>query len=79
MIPIEDISGLDFSELDAMKLDGLLSGNRIIGAEPINYPATDGVIIYARDSQKREAAFLIEIDPESGEFSIKFSRLPQRH
>lgn len=25
MIPIEDISGLDFVELDGMKLDGLLS------------------------------------------------------
>jgi len=44
VIPIEDISGLDFVELDGMKLDGLLSRARITGAEPIDYPATDGVI-----------------------------------
>ena len=76
MIPIEDISGLDFAELDGMKLDELLSRARITGAEPINYPLTDGIILYIQDPQKRRAALLIEQDPEEDRFSVKIARLP---
>ena len=76
MIPIEDISGLDFVELDGMKLDGLLSRARITGAEPIDYPATDGAILYIQDPQKRRAALVIEADPAEDRFTIKIARLP---
>lgn len=76
MIPIEDISELDFVELDGKKLDGLLSRARITGAETIGYPVTDGVILYIQDPQKRRAALAIEADPEEDHFTIKIARLP---
>lgn len=45
-------------------MDSLLEGNKIIGCEPINYPATDGVIIYLEDSAGKIRVLTIETTEE---------------
>ena len=53
MIPIDDntYNNLIWEDVDGQSLDSLLQGLQIIGAEPIDYPLTDGVVIYAKDTR----------------------------
>lgn len=76
MIPMVDLRELDFAELDGKKLNVLLNRARITGAEPIDYPVTDGVVLYIQDPQKRKAVLVIEQDPTEDRFSVKIARLP---
>lgn len=48
MIPERDYTGLRYDGIDGADLDNLLSGMEITGAEPIDYPLTDGVVLYLR-------------------------------
>ena len=38
--------GLAYEKINAGRLNGLLSGCQIVGAEPVDYPATDGITLY---------------------------------
>lgn len=53
MIPIDDntYNNLMWENVDGQSLDSLLQGLQIMGAEPIDYPLTDGVIIYAKNTR----------------------------
>lgn len=44
-----EIDERSIPEINALKLDELVSGMRIIGAEPISYPATEGFFLYCQD------------------------------
>ena len=70
MIPSADIESLSFTKLDGEALDDLLSGSQITGAEPIDYPLTDGVLLYLKTPDGRDAVLLIEQDPAGDSFNI---------
>lgn len=78
MIPSADIESLSFTELDGEKLDGLLSGSMITGAEPIDYPLTDGVILYLKTADGRDAVLIVEQDPAGEHFNIAGAGLASR-
>ena len=60
MIPDVAIERLDFQKLDAEQLDDLLTGCTITGAEPVDYPVTDGFLLYLIDKTGRR--FVLSID-----------------
>jgi len=79
MIPAEDIGGLIWSNIDGAKLDELLSGCKICGSEPIDYPNTDGVLIYIKDKKGDMAVLEIGEDPdEENSFYMRIAKLPER-
>lgn len=57
--------------VDAQQLDDLTRGALILGAEPVDYPLTDGLIIYLQKPAGGITALLIETetaaDPEAEE------------
>ena len=68
MIPIDDntYNNLIWEDVDGQNLDSLLQGLQIIGAEPIDYPLTDGVVIYAKDTRTDKLIIIdIGVDPFS--------------
>lgn len=67
MIPIDDntYNNLIWEDVDGQSLDSLLQDLQIMGAEPIDYPLTDGVVIYAKDTRTDK---LIIIDIGVGPF-----------
>ena len=78
MIPIDYIfDSIEWEPLDGAELDKLLTGCTVTGAEPIDYPATDGVVIYLRDSTGKALALEVESDPyERDGFFISKGGLP---
>lgn len=72
MIPIDDntYNNLMWENVDGQSLDSLLQGLQIMGAEPIDYPLTDGVIIYAKNTRTDKLIIInIGADPLSPEES----------
>lgn len=61
-------NSLKWSEVDGKELDKIIEGATIVGAEPTDYPSTDGIIIYI----KTEQGELIALD--IGEEFIKSPR-----
>lgn len=51
-------NSLKWSEVDGKELDKIIEGATIVGAEPTDYPLTDGITIYI----KNRAGELITID-----------------
>ena len=51
-LPTEDeaYNNLEYSPVDGEALDALIEGMEVIGAEPTDYPLTDGITIYLRAS-----------------------------
>ena len=72
MVPDVAIERLDFQKLDAEQLDDLLTGCTITGAEPVDYPVTDGFLLYLIDKTGRR--FVLSIyradDEDCQEFTI---------
>ena len=59
-----------------------IAGSTITGAEPIDYPLTDGLIIYLIGKSGRQLALEIGADPdtdptEGNPFYINFAEIPQ--
>lgn len=75
MIPIDDntYNNLIWEDVDGQSLDSLLQGLQIVGAEPIDYPLTDGVVIYAKDTRTDK---LIIIDIGADPFPPEESENP---
>lgn len=68
MIPIDDntYNNLIWEDVDGQSLDSLLQDLQIMGAEPIDYPLTDGVVIYAKDTRTDKLIIIdIGVDPFS--------------
>lgn len=55
-------------------LDSLVNGCVIVGAEPIDYPLTDGAIIYLKEKSGAVLALELGAGPDNGEFYIKLAR-----
>lgn len=81
MIPIDDntYNNLIWEDVDGRSLDSLLQDLQIMGAEPIDYPLTDGVVIYAKDT-RTDKLIIIDIgvdlfppDESANPFYIKIS------
>ena len=72
MIPVNDevFNSLCWEAVDGLELDGVISGLTVIGAEPIDYPLTDGITLYAKDSTGKLLVFDIGVDPCSEEPSF---------
>jgi len=54
----EAFNALEWRDIDGEKIDDALTGATVIGTEPIDYPQTDGLIIYLRGQSG--AAFALE-------------------
>lgn len=72
MIPLTDRASnmLSWEPVDGKQLDRLTEGLTVVGAEPINYPSTDGAILYLKDSKGDLLALEIGADiynTETGE------------
>lgn len=81
MIPLTDkaINNMRWKPVDGKKIDKLLEGLTVIGAEPIDYPDTDGITIYFRDRDGSILALetgidLIDTEPEDNPFYATISR-----
>ena len=76
VISDKDFNSLIWNTIDGEKLNELLSGCIICGAEPIDYPLTDGAIIYLRDASGEYAALELRQEPEEQSFYIQFAKIP---
>ena len=59
----ERLAQANWKAIDGKDLQTLMEGKKIIGAEPIDYPLTDGVILYLTGDDKELTAVEIGIDP----------------
>lgn len=59
-IEADVFDNLEWENIDGMELDKMIEGLTVIGAEPVDYPATDGVIIYLQGKNKHIIAIEIE-------------------
>lgn len=66
MIPLEEIefNNLDWQEVEPAELDNLISNYTVMGAEPISYPLTQGVILYLKAAELPAMAIEIISDYE---------------
>ncbi len=62
----DKFNSLEWEQIDAAenKLDAVLKDCRILGAEPINYPVTDGIIIYMESKSGDRLALEIGNDTD---------------
>ncbi len=60
-----DFDTLEWEPIGAKALVRAIEGGTITGAEPIDYPLTDGLIIYLTDRSGRQLALDIGADPMS--------------
>ncbi len=71
------IERLAFQKLDSAKLDDLLTGCTITGAEPVDYPVTDGFLLYLIDKTGRR--FVLSIDRAEDEDFQEFTYMSRAH
>lgn len=77
MKPTSDIlDTTNWKNLDGARLDEILTGCTITGAEPIDYPLTDGFILYLRNAEGQEMALNVDGDPTEPEeyFTMQLAR-----
>lgn len=73
-------NALQWENVEAKKLDEIVPGFSLTGAEPIDYPITDGVILYGKDVTGNIIALDIGTDPlsisdDTNPFYIKLGRI----
>ena len=51
-------------DIDGEQLDDLIKGAAVLGAQPVDYPLTDGVYIYLKCRTGAVIALLIEFEAE---------------
>ena len=83
MIPIDSqvMDRLEWIPVGGEALDLFVEGMTIVGSEPIDYPLTDGVILYLRAADGRMIALDIGVDifstdPEGNPFYVNVARIP---
>jgi hypothetical protein len=81
MIPTKATKTLEnapWTNIDGQQLDKKVEHMRLVGAEPISYPLTDGVLLYMQDGQGRLHALQIGADltEDDPQFEIKIAHLP---
>lgn len=59
----------DWAIIDGANIADTVTGGVIIGAEPIDYPCTDGVVLYIERDGK---CFAVEIGSDGGSFCLKY-------
>ena len=81
MIPLTDneFNRLSWEQVDGLKVDSLITGREVVGAEPISYPVTDGLTIYLKDTEGNITALDIGADiytedPDENPFYIAIAR-----
>lgn len=80
MIPLSDnkFDRLSWEQVDGQKVDSLITGLEVVGAEPVDYPVTDGLIIYLKDTEGNITALDIgntyTEDPDENPFYIAIAR-----
>ena len=67
MITDKNFNRLKWEEIDGLELAGKIKGLEVTAAEPINYPMTDGIILYMRDKEGHELALDISAEAENEE------------
>ena len=82
MIPLPDneFNRLSWEQVDGQKVDSLITGLKVVGAEPINYPITDGLIIYLKDTEGNITVLdigtdLYTEDPNKNPFYIAIAKV----
>ena len=76
MIDDKMFDALEWEEVDGMKLNELVAGQILTGTEPVDYPATDGVLLYLQDSTGAQTVIEIGQDPYEGFFYIHRAKVP---
>lgn len=79
LIPIDDhtFDTLEWDAVDGAELHNIITGQTITGAEPIDYPDTDGILISLKDPDTGTARILeILYDSLSADFYIHIARVP---
>lgn len=81
MIPLNDneFNRLSWEQVDGLAVDSLITGLEVVGAEPTDYPVTDGLTIYLKDAQGNITALDIGADiytedPDENPFYIAIAR-----
>lgn len=81
MIPLNDneFNRLSWEQVDGLKVDSLITGLEVVGAEPTSYPVTDGLTIYLKDTEGNITALDIGADiytedPDENPFYIAIAR-----
>jgi hypothetical protein len=81
MIPITDteFNRLSWEQVDGLTVDRLITGLEVVGAEPTDYPVTDGLTIYLKDKEGNITALDIGADiytedPAENPFYIAIAR-----
>lgn len=79
MISDEEFNGLSWENIDGRELEALISGRRVRGVEPIDYPLTDGIIIYLQDNSGGLLALEVGTDSEQNgrSFYTDIARVPR--
>lgn len=76
IITDEVFDSLSWENVDGRQLDGLITGWTVFGAEPIDYPITNGAIIYLRDASGNLAALELGQEPGGDMFYISYAKIP---
>ena len=81
MIPIADteFNRLSWEQVDGLEVDRIITGLEVVGAEPTDYPLTDGLTIYLRDKAGKILALdigadIYTVDPEENPFYIAIAK-----
>ena len=81
MIPLTDneFNRLSWEQVDGLKVDSLITGLEVVGAEPTSYPVTDGLTVYLKDTKGNITALDIGADiyteaPDEHPFYIAIAR-----
>lgn len=75
MISDKDFNNLSWDSINGEKLNELISGWTVCGAEPIDYPLTDGAIIYLKNKNGEYAALELGQEPEKQGFYIQYAKM----
>lgn len=67
MIQISDevFDNLQWKAVDGKEADSILTGLKVVGAEPVGYPITDGLILYLQDSEGEVIALSTEVNTDT--------------
>ncbi|MBQ5562227.1 MAG: hypothetical protein IIT39_02450 [Clostridia bacterium] len=72
LVTDREFEQLDFSDVKDNEL-AELTGLKIIGAEPLNPPATEGTVFYLTSDQGERVVIITEYDIIEGKYNIRFA------
>ena len=58
------------TRVDGKELDSLMRGATVLGAEPLSYPDTDGVILYLKGTGEQLTELIIETSKTEALFAL---------